>query len=78
MQGWMGVYAPVKTFEVYEKKHRADPKIFSFDLQGYGTLQFPERNIYCLAGFSDKTMDTLKFLDSDKAALIREIEAVDL
>jgi len=78
MQGWMGGYAPVKTYEAYKKKHRADPKIFSFDLQGYGTLQFPERNIYCLAGFSDKTMETLKFLDSDNTALIRQIEAVKL
>ena len=74
----MGGYAPVKTFEAYKKKHKADPKIFSFDLQGYGTLQFPERNIYCLAGFSDKTMETLKFLDSDNTALIRQIEAVKL
>jgi 60 kDa SS-A/Ro ribonucleoprotein len=78
MQGWMGQHAPTKTFAAYKKKFGADPKIFSFDLQGYGTIQFPERNIYCLAGFSDKTMDTLKFLDSDQSALIREIEAVDL
>jgi hypothetical protein len=41
-------------------------------------LQFPERNIYRLVGFSDKTMDTLKFLDSDKLALVAEIEAVEL
>ena len=41
-------------------------------------LQFPERNIHCLAGFSDKTMETLKFLHSDKSALLAEIEAVDL
>ena len=74
----MGGYALVKTYEVYKKKHRADPKIFSFDLQGYGTLQFPEPNIFCLAGFSDKTMETLKFLDSDKTALIRQIEAIKL
>jgi len=78
MQGWIGHQAPVKTFEVYKKKYGADPKVFSFDLQGYGTLQFPERNIYCLAGFSDKTMETLKFLDSDKTALLAEIEAVEL
>jgi len=78
MQGWMGTHAPVKTFEAYKKKYGCDPNIFSFDLQGYGTLQFPERNIYCLAGFSDKTMDTLKFLDSDKSALLKEIEAVEL
>jgi len=78
MQGWIGHHAPVTTFVAYKRKYKADPRIFSFDLQGYGTLQFPERNIYCLAGFSDKTMETLKYLDSDKQALIREIEAVEL
>jgi len=78
MQGWIGNHAPVATYEAYKKKYGAQPKIFSFDLQGYGTLQFPQRDIYCLAGFSDKTMETLKFLDSDKQALIRQIEAVEL
>ena len=74
----MGGHSPVKTFEAYKKKYGADPKIFSFDLQGYETLQFPERNIHCLAGFSDKTMETLKFLDSDQSALVAEIEAIEL
>jgi 60 kDa SS-A/Ro ribonucleoprotein len=78
MQAWIGHNAPVRTFAAYKKKYQADPRVFSFDLQGYGTLQFPERNIYCLAGFSDKTMDTLKYLDSDKQALIREIETIGL
>ena len=78
MQGWIGHYAPTKTYEAYKRQFGVDPKIFSFDLKGYGTLMFPERSIYCLAGFSDKTMDTLKFLDSDKSALLREIEAVEL
>lgn len=78
MQGWIGHNAPVQTFEAYKRKYQADPKVFSFDLQGYGTLQFPQRHIYCLAGFSDKTMETLKFLDADQSALLREIEAVEL
>jgi 60 kDa SS-A/Ro ribonucleoprotein len=66
MQAWIGHYAPEKTFEACKKKYKADPRIFSFDLQGYGTRQFPERNVYCVAGFSDKTMETLKYLDSEK------------
>jgi len=78
MQGWMEHYAPTKTFAAYKQQFKVDPKVFSFDLQGYGTLMFPEKNIYCLAGFSDKTMDTLKFLDSDQSALLKEIEAVEL
>jgi hypothetical protein len=44
----------------------------------YGTLQFPERNIYCLAGFSDKALQTMRFLEEDKGALLREIEAIAL
>jgi 60 kDa SS-A/Ro ribonucleoprotein len=78
MQGWMGHHTPAGPFAAYKQRMKADPKVFSFDLQGYGTLQFPERNVFCLAGFSDKTMDTLTFLDSDKQALLKQIEAVEL
>lgn len=52
--------------------------MFSFDLNGYASLQFLERQVCCLAGFSDKTLETLKLLDSDPGALIRVIEAVEL
>jgi 60 kDa SS-A/Ro ribonucleoprotein len=41
-------------------------------------LQFPARQVCCLAGFSDKTLETLKLLDTDPDALIRVIEAVEL
>jgi hypothetical protein len=41
MQGWIGHRAPVKTFEAYKKKYGAEPKVFSFDLQGYGTPAVP-------------------------------------
>jgi hypothetical protein len=78
MQGWIGHHAPVASFETWAKKYSAKPRVFSFDLAGYGTLQFPQRNVYCLAGFSDKTMETLKHLDSDPAAFIRRIEAIEL
>ena len=78
MQGWIGPHAPVKTFQEWKARHQCSPKVFSFDLQGYGTLQFPERQVYCLAGFSDKTLETLKMLDADPQALIRKIEEVPL
>ncbi len=78
MQGWIGHSTPVETFRQWKTRHHCDPKVFSFDLQGYGTLQFPERQVFCLAGFSDKTMETLKLLDADPSALIRQIEAVEL
>ena len=65
-------------FRRWKERHRCDPQVFSFDLNGYGSLQFPERQVCCLAGFSDKTLETLKLLDSDPGALIRMIEAVEL
>lgn len=78
MQGWVGQHTPVKAFQRYKEEYGADPKVFSFDLQGYGTLQFPERQVYCLAGFSDKTMDTLQMLDSGVSDLLKEIQEIEL
>lgn len=78
MQGWIGHNAPVQTLETYKRRTGADPRVFSFDLQGYGTLQFPQRRVYCLAGWSEKTMELLTLLESDPAALLRAIEAVEL
>ena len=78
MQGWIGHDAPTATFAAYKQRTGADPRVFSFDLAGYGTLQFPERNVYCLAGFSDKALQTMRFLEEDKGALLREIEAIEL
>ena len=78
MQGWIGGHAPVKTFAAWKEKFRCDPKVFSLDLQGYGTLQFRNRKVMCLAGFSDKTMDLLAMLDRDPQALLKAIEAVQL
>ena len=78
MQGWIGNDAPTTTFAAYKQRTSADPRVFNFDLAGYGTLQFPERNVFCLAGFSDKALQTMRFLEEDKAALLREIEAIEL
>lgn len=78
MQGWIGRYAPSQEFNDYKARTGSDPIVYSFDLQGYGTLQFPERNVYCLAGFSEKIFDIMKYLGQDKKALVNEIEKVML
>ncbi len=78
MQGWMGYHTPTKSFEAYVKKTGNRPRIYSFDLAGYGSLQFPATGVYALAGLTDKTMETLQFLEKDKTALLRQIEAVEL
>ncbi len=83
MQGWKaGGYkqggAPTEALAGYRKRTGADPKVFSFDLRGYGTLMFPERNVYALAGFSEKVFEVMALLEQDREALVHEIEAVTL
>lgn len=84
MQGWNtsgrtiygGSYLSPTNVNDYKQRFNCDPKIFSFDLAGYGSLMFPERNVFCLAGFSDKTMQLIGALDKDKNALVNAVEAV--
>ena len=78
MQGWMGHYTPKAEFEAYKNKHAATPYIYSWDLAGQGTMQFPEKNVVALAGFSDKVFDIMGMVETDKDALIKRIEAVVL
>lgn len=77
-QGWIGQYTPVKEFNEYKKKFNCNPFVYSIDLAGLGSLQFPESNIFCLAGFSDKIFDIMKMLESDKVALVNEINKIDI
>lgn len=74
MQGWVGHYTPKTTFENYKKAYDCNPYVYSFDLLGYGTTQFPEDKIFCMYGFSDKVFETMQFFETDKNALINEIE----
>lgn len=78
MQGWLGGGAPTRELAAYQKRYAAAPRIFSFDLKGYGTLQFPQAGVYCLAGWHDQVLAILHKLDRDPAALLREVEAVPL
>ena len=78
MQGWMGGHAPTKQYADYKRRAGADPYIYSFDLQGYGSLQLPEHKVFCLAGMSDKVFDIMQLLESDRRALVTKIKAVEL
>ncbi len=78
MQAWMGDHTPEATFAAYAKRAGKRPRVYSFDLAGHGTMQFPEREVFALAGWSDKTLETLQFLEEDKRALVRRIEAIEL
>lgn len=78
MQAWMNHWTPAAEFKRFVNKTGKRPHVYSFDLAGYGSIQFPESKVYTLSGFSDKTMETLRFLEQDKSALIHEIEKIDL
>jgi 60 kDa SS-A/Ro ribonucleoprotein len=78
MQGWIGHETPTKEYNEWRSATGADPFVYSFDLQGYGSMQFPERNVFCLAGFSDKVFDIMKLMETDKNALINEIKKIEL
>lgn len=78
MQAWIGHNTPQTAFGEYCKKFKANPKIYCFDLQGYGTSQFPADGIYQLAGFSDKTMELMQVLETDPGAMIAMINQIEL
>ena len=77
-QSWVGYNTPTKEFNTYKSHFNCNPHVYSFDLAGYGTLQFPESKVYCLAGFSDKVFDIMKLLKADKSALINEIKSIKI
>jgi hypothetical protein len=78
MQGWEGYTTPASEFKSYKNKFGANPYVYSWDLDGYSTLQFPEQNVFALAGFSDKVFDIMKMMEMDKQALYNEIKAIKL
>lgn len=78
MQGWVGFYAPTASLAAYEKQYDAKPFIYSFDLNGYGTLQFPKERIFAIAGFSEKVLELFAALETDKNALISKIDSIEL
>lgn len=78
MQSWLDGGDHIKTYDSYKKTCHCNPYIYSIDLAGYGTVQFPENNIFCLSGFSEKIFDIMKLLEQDRNALINEIDKIEL
>lgn len=77
MQGWMqgGVQ---EIFAKYAKAVKAQlghvPKLYSFDLTGSGTAQFPAEQVCLMAGFSDKIFDLMGQMEHDRDALVKAID----
>lgn len=77
MQSWEGGPTPSSLAD-YESSTGAKPFLYSIDLAGYGSLQFPQERVFTMAGFSEKLFELMPKLESDKNALVNEIEAVSL
>lgn len=78
MQGWIGYNTPSKQFAQYKQKYGANPFVYSWDLQGLGSMQFPENNVFALAGFSDKVFDVMKWLETDRNQLYKMIDSIEI
>lgn len=78
MQGWIGHDTPELEYKQYKIKYNTNPIIYSWNMNDYGTLQFPENNVYLLAGWSEKIFDVLSILEQDKKALINKIENIEI
>jgi hypothetical protein len=78
LQGWIGYTSPSAEFKQYKKTYDANPYVYSWDLAGLGTMQFPENNVFALAGFSDKVFQIMSLLEQDRNALLGEIKAIQL
>lgn len=78
MQNWVAGRTGQQDFASYCQRFKANPKVYSWDLKNSGTLQFPEQNVFCLAGWSDKVFDLISSLEQDRSVLVNEVEAVVL
>jgi 60 kDa SS-A/Ro ribonucleoprotein len=76
---WFGTEASAnKVLLALKKRTNSDPYLYSFDLAAYGTLQFPEDRVACVAGYDDKVFDIIKLAEQDKQALVNEIKKIVL
>ena len=78
MQAWVGRNLPTEAFKNYKRRTGANPYIYSFDLCGSGTMQFPEDKVFTLAGFHGDILQIMGMLEQDKEALVKEIESIKL
>lgn len=67
----------MQAWKSYKQRHNCAPYLYSFNVAAQdGTLQFPEKKVFCLAGWSDSVLSTMTNLEADPQAFIKEIENV--
>lgn len=81
MQSWYSSqygYTTNQCFKDYKKRYNPNCKLYTFDLAGLSTSEFPENNVYLLTGFSDKILDIMSQVDEDPKALLNAIDSIQL
>jgi len=66
-------------FELYKRKVNPKVKMYSIDLAGYGTSQFPEndRSVILLAGFSDKLLEFINKYEATGQSIVDYIRKTE-
>lgn len=77
MQSWRGLGGQ-NALDKFKTRTGSNPIVYSVDLAGYGTLQFPEANVITLAGFSEKMFDLMRVAEKGPKTIIDAIEKVEL
>jgi len=75
-QSWYG--QDEAALKKYRQALGARSTLFHFDVVSYGTVQLKENDVFMMGGVSEKTIKILGMLETDKNALITEIEKVEL
>ena len=73
-----GSMIQIASYKKYKKRTKSDPYIYTFDLTGYGTLQFEGPKTRTLAGFNPLVFEVLLALEDNPGALYRRIECIEL
>ena len=70
----------VEQFTQYKRTVNSDVKFYSFDLTGYGTIQFPQNdpNVVLLSGWSDRVLTFIHKYENFGDTLIKEIDNYNL
>jgi 60 kDa SS-A/Ro ribonucleoprotein len=74
-QSWLHDYTNggSQALAAYRARTGANPVVYNWDLQGYGSLQFPENQVAVLAGWSDKVFDIMKLVETDNPLYLRSV-----
>ncbi len=75
MQTWCDQTLSQVAVNNYKKEYNADPIIYSFDLTGYGSMQFTDR-VCLLSGFSERIFDLMAAFEGGGGSLVEKIEEI--